>query len=61
MRSISSGGQPWRVETVTDRDTRGEMACDVGRVYRREELRSARPRCIPGTRAVLEASIMPSM
>ena len=26
MRSISSGGQPWRVETVTLRDTRGEMA-----------------------------------
>lgn len=26
MRSISSGGQPWRVETVTERETRGEMA-----------------------------------
>ena len=27
MRSISSGGQPWRVERVTLRETRGEMLC----------------------------------
>ena len=26
MRSISCGGQPWSVESVTERETLGEMA-----------------------------------
>ena len=58
MRSISSGGQPWRVETVTLRDTRGEMASMKAVFWGNSSFRTYlhSPKM-----AVRPASIMPSM
>ena len=58
MRSISSGGHPWSVETVTERLTRGEMpsmnALSAGNSSFSTRLHSRN--C-----GVLDASIMLSM
>ena len=62
MRSISSGGQPWRVDSVTEAETYGltELTKSASKFWKRSRLARAQSRHSAHT-AVPEASFMPSM
>ena len=62
MRSISSGGQPWSVDSVTELETCGEtlLTKSASTLSKRSRLARAQSRHSAQT-SVPEASFMPSM
>ena len=62
MRSISSGGQPWSVDSVTEDETRGltDSTKAASTLAKRSTLARAHSRHSAHT-SVPEASFMPSM
>ena len=62
MRSISSGGQPWSVDSVTELETCGETDStkSASTFWKRSRLASAQSRH-SAQASVPEASFMPSM